>query len=60
MRKHKAGPTDIYIDGVNFGVFDDIDGKIAFFPKRNEKLTGDHYILIGRALNKLNGCVSKL
>lgn len=47
---------EVIIDDVNYGVFDQVEngGHYAFFPKRNDRLTGDHYILIGEALNKLN------
>ena len=47
---------EVVIDGVNFGVFDqmDLDGPFTYYPKRNDLLTGDHYIAIGVELNKLN------
>lgn len=51
----KTGTLEVFIDKTNFGVFDDIDkGIYSYFPRRNEKLTGDHYIAIGHALNALN------
>jgi hypothetical protein len=45
----------VVIDGVDYGDFDDIDiGTYCFFPKKQDRLTGDHYIAIGKALNALN------
>jgi hypothetical protein len=50
-----TGLYNVMIDGVNFGAFDEVDkGKYSYFPKRNDVLTGDHYIAIGHALNKIN------
>jgi hypothetical protein len=45
----------VVIDGVDFGDFDELDvGTYSYFPKKQDRLTGDHYIAIGDALNKLN------
>jgi hypothetical protein len=45
----------VVIDGVDFGDFDELDvGTYSYFPKKQDKLTGDHYIAIGKALNELN------
>lgn len=45
----------VLIDGVDFGDFDELDaGTFSYFPKKQDRLTGDHYIAIGEALNKLN------
>ena len=44
----------VLIDGVDFGDFDELDtGTFSYFPKRQDRLTGDHYIAIGKALNEL-------
>ena len=44
--KDKQGGFSVNIDGVNFGSFDqlDLNGLFCFFPKRTDRLTGDHYI----------------
>lgn len=43
------------IDGVNFGAIYDFGGRgFVYFPRRTDLLTGDHYIAIGKELNKLN------
>ena len=46
----------VNIGGITFGILDrmDSDGLFCFFPRRHEKLTGDHYIAIGEALNNIN------
>lgn len=51
-----TGMFEVVINGVNFGAFDQVDkdGKFSFFPKRNDLLTGDHLIAIGKELNKIN------
>lgn len=52
----KTGMFEVVINGVNFGAFDQVDkdGKFSFFPKRNDILTGDNLIAIGKELNKIN------
>ncbi|MBD77979.1 MAG: hypothetical protein CL840_03410 [Crocinitomicaceae bacterium] len=55
LKKDNLGTIQVNIDGTNFGVFDDAMGdSFAFYPRRNEQITGDHYIAIGIALNELN------
>lgn len=55
LKKDNLDIIQVNIDGTNFGVFDNSMGEsYAFFPRRNEQLTGDHYIAIGKALNELN------
>ena len=45
----------VVIDGVDLGDFDELDvGTYSYFPKKQDQLTGDHYIEIGKALNELN------
>lgn len=45
----------VVIDSVDFGDFDELDiGTFSYFPKKQDQLTGDHYIAIGKALNELN------
>jgi len=45
----------VVIEGVDFGDFDELDvGTYSYFPKKQDQLTGDHYIAIGKALNELN------
>lgn len=46
---------EVFIAGTNFGVFGKLDeGVYSYFPKLQDRLTGDHYIAIGKALRKLN------
>lgn len=54
--KSKLGHFDVVIDSVNYGVFDQLkkNGLYSYFQRRQEQLTGDHYIEIGEALNCLN------
>lgn len=54
--KNKSTHTlEVFIEGVNFGVFEELDeGVYSYFPKLQDRLTGDHYIAIGKALRKLN------
>ena len=48
-------PHQVVIDGGDFGDFDELDvGNYSYFPKKQDRLTGDHYIAIGKALNELN------
>lgn len=56
LNKDKQGGFSVNIDGVNFGLFDqlDLNGLFCFFPKRTDRLTGNDYIAIGEALNDLN------
>ncbi|WP_063664396.1 hypothetical protein [Aliivibrio fischeri] len=51
----KLSLLQVEINGVNFGVFDDIDGgALAWFPRRTEQLSGAQVIAIGEALNEAN------
>lgn len=56
VKNENTGVFDVFIDGINFGVFDSLRGSnsMCYFPKRNDLLTGDHYILIGEKLNEMN------
>lgn len=56
LKKDNVGLLQVELDGVNFGVFDNIDrdGALAWFPKRTEQLTGDQIIEIGKVLNEAN------
>lgn len=56
VENESIGSIDILIDNVNFGAFCqlDVDGLYSYFPKRQDKLTGDHYMAIGEALNEIN------
>lgn len=55
VENKKLGLFEVVIDGVNFGVFEDSQSEqYAFFPRRQDRLTGDHYIAIGNELNKIN------
>lgn len=51
-----TGVKSLLIDGVVVGVFDKLceEGRYSFFSRREDSLTGDHYIEIGKALNELN------
>lgn len=45
----------VIIGGVDFGSFEQLPGSDYFYcSKLQHKLTGDHYIAIGEALNKIN------
>ena len=54
----KDEKTNVYfvlIDGENFGVFDKVDNdQYCFFARKEDKLTGNHYIAIGECLNNIN------
>ena len=55
--KDRVGTLNVVIDTVNFGVFDQINtdnNMYSYFPRKTDKLTGDHYIAIGKALNEIN------
>ena len=46
---------NVLLDGEKIGVFDNVTGdKFSFFSRKEDKLTGDNYIAIGNALNKIN------
>lgn len=50
-----TGVKSLLIDGVVVGVFDKLCGdRYSFFSRREDSLTGDHYIEIGKALNRMN------
>jgi len=50
-----TGVKSLLIDGAVVGVFDKLCGEnYSFFSRREDSLTGDHYIEIGKALNKIN------
>jgi hypothetical protein len=50
--KHpKTDLNEVFIDGLKVGVFEQMDSH-------HEKLTGDHYIVIGQHLNNLNNMVA--
>ena len=56
IKNKKTSTISVFVDGTDFGVFDSIsDGELAYFPKRNDLITGSHLILIGHKLNELNG-----
>lgn len=54
----KTGVKEAFIDGLKVGVFEQLDSeseKISFVSGcSHEKLSGDHYILIGQHLKSLN------
>ncbi|MGH1472702.1 MAG: hypothetical protein ACRBCS_16085 [Cellvibrionaceae bacterium] len=55
IKNEKTGVLSVFLDGENFGVFDDVDDdKYSYFAKKEDRLTGDDYIAIGEALNKIN------
>lgn len=58
--KDNVNVLHVVIDGIDFGVFDQLDGEVyLYFPRRTEQLTGDHYIAIGNALNSHNSKTNK-
>ena len=51
----KNGDVSVMVDNTNFGTFERLpDSDYSYYPKLQHKLTGDHYIAIGEALNKFN------
>lgn len=56
VKNNKTGFYNLIEGNVNFGIIDDMDlGRFAYFPYRQDALTGNQYIEIGRILNGLNG-----
>ena len=56
LKTDAVGCICIFSNGVNIGTFDQVglDEPFAFFPKRNDKISGDDLISVGHELNKLN------
>lgn len=52
----KAQDTyDVQFNGISYGTIDNtLSGHYTFYASKQDKLTGDHYIAIGGALNNLN------
>ncbi|WP_196364047.1 hypothetical protein, partial [Vibrio anguillarum] len=53
----KVGGVKVVVNGTHFGSFDQINGKsepFCYFPKLTDRMAGDHFIVIGQALNDLN------
>lgn len=53
----KVGGFKVVINNTHFGSFDQLNGPFEpyrFFPKLTDRMTGNHFIVIGEALNKLN------
>ncbi|MCZ4310171.1 hypothetical protein AB6D66_01655 [Vibrio pomeroyi] len=53
----KVGGFKVVVNGTHFGSFDQINGNsepFCYFPKLTDRMTGDHYIVIGQTLNNLN------
>jgi len=49
------GLFNIILGDKNVGVFTQLDNNVySYFPRLQERLTGDHYIEIGKALNDIN------
>ncbi|NOJ25319.1 hypothetical protein [Vibrio coralliilyticus] len=58
----KVGGFKVVVNGINFGSFDQINGNtepFCYFPKLTDRMTGDHFIMIGQELNRLNQKFSK-
>ncbi|EKO3607107.1 hypothetical protein M6C35_002015 [Vibrio metschnikovii] len=59
----KVGGFKVIVNGINFGSFDQINGTsspFCYFPKLTDRMTGDHFVMIGQELNKLNQQFNKL
>ncbi|HGS5694436.1 TPA: hypothetical protein ACMDWD_003381 [Vibrio cholerae] len=57
LKSDNVGGYKIFISGTNFGSFDQINGNdtpFCYFPKLTDRMTGDHWIVIGHALNNIN------
>ncbi|MEZ8198332.1 hypothetical protein [Vibrio splendidus] len=53
----KVGGFKVVVNGTHLGSFDQINGNsepFCYFPKLTDRMTGDHYIVIGQTLNNLN------
>jgi hypothetical protein len=51
----KSGEISVVIDGTNFGSFELLpESSYSYHAKLQHELSGDHYIAIGKALNKYN------
>jgi len=54
-KKSNTRPYAVFIDDIDFGDFDNLNlGKFSYFPKKQDRLTGEHYIAIGRELIRIN------
>ena len=53
-KNEATGVISITIDDRKFGHFAVLDDDWCYFPANTHDLTGDHYILIGKALNEIN------
>lgn len=50
-----TGGRTVFFNGSRFGMIDeDFDGVSSYYPTKQHEMTGNHYIAIGHALNKLN------
>jgi hypothetical protein len=55
VKDEKKDLFNVFFAGEKFGVFDKVDDdQYCYFARKEDKLTGNHYIAIGEALNKLN------
>ncbi len=55
LLKHVHGHRNVMINGKDLGVIELFEGEeYRFFPRRQELISGDDWIAIGHALNKLN------
>ncbi|CCO44288.1 hypothetical protein VIBNISOn1_1080005 [Vibrio nigripulchritudo SOn1] len=58
----KVGGFKVVVNGTHFGSFDQINGNsepFRYFPKLTDRMTGDHFVMIGQELNRLNQKFSK-
>lgn len=55
IKNNNTGNISVMVGNINFGDFERLpDSDYSYYPKLQHKLTGDHYIAIGEALNKFN------
>jgi hypothetical protein len=53
--KGNNGDVNVYDGEMNIGIFERLpDEDYSYYPKLQHKLTGDHYIAAGEALNTFN------
>jgi hypothetical protein len=53
--KGNGGDVNVYDGETNIGAFERLpDEDYSYYPKLQHKLTGDHYIAVGEALNAFN------
>lgn len=50
----RNGSVAISIGDLKLGSFDEMDGRYSYYPSNTHRMSGDHFIAIGKALNSYN------